>query len=281
VLITDPRDMNSLVAELRRTPFSFITGVNTLFSALLAAPGFERLDFSRLQITMGGGMAVQSSVAQAWKKVTGNTLTQGYGLTETSPIVCANPFDAPGFNGSVGLPLPSTEVSIRDEDGRELEAEEVGEICVRGPQVMAGYWNKPDETAAVLGSGGWLRTGDIGHIDARGYVYVEDRKKDMVIVSGFNVYPNEIEDVVVEHPGVLEAAVIGVPDRHSGEAVKLFVVKKDPRLTEKELVAYCRERLTGYKIPRRIEFLEELPKSNVGKVLRRALRERSAQNARS
>jgi len=218
-------------------------------------------------------MAVQSSVSDEWKALTGQSLTQGYGLTETSPIVCANPLDDRAFNGSVGLPLPSTEVIICDDDGTMLGANEAGEICVRGPQVMKGYWNQPEATAEILSDNGWLKTGDIGRMDAQGFIYIEDRKKDLILVSGFNVYPNEIENVVVGHPDVLEAAVIGVPDQRTGEAVKLFAVKKNPALTEAQLIEHCRENLTGYKIPREVIFRDELPKTNVGKVLRRALRE--------
>jgi len=273
VLITNPRDLPSLIKELKRKPFTYITGVNTLFVALLNSPTFSSVDFSRLKVSMGGGMAVQRSVSDEWKALTGRPLAQGYGLTETSPIVCANPLDGRAFNGSVGLPVPSTEVVIRNESGASPGLGEVGEICVRGPQVMRGYWNRPEATAEVLSDDGWLKTGDIGRMDAQGFVYIEDRKKDLILVSGFNVYPNEIEDVVVAHPGVLEAAVVGVSDQHSGEAVRLFAVKKDPALTEAELISHCRENLTAYKIPREVIFKDELPKTNVGKVLRRALRE--------
>ena len=273
VLITNPRDLPSLIKELKRGPFTYITGVNTLFVALLNAPGIADVDFSELKVSMGGGMAVQRSVSDEWKVLTGRALAQGYGLTETSPIVCANPLDGSAFNGSVGLPVPSTEVGIFDESGSPLGLGEIGEICVRGPQVMRGYWNRPEATAEILSDDGWLKTGDIGRMDERGFVYIEDRKKDLILVSGFNVYPNEIEDVVAAHPGVLEAAVVGVPDEGSGEAVRLFVVKKDPALTEAQLIAHCRENLTAYKIPREVVFRDELPKTNVGKVLRRALRE--------
>jgi long-chain acyl-CoA synthetase len=277
LLITNPRDLPAFVAELKRGPFTYITGVNTLFNALLHTPGFEAVDFSELKVSMGGGMAVQKAVAEAWQRVTGVPLAQGYGLTETSPIVCANPLDGQAFNGSVGLPLPSTEVGIVAEDGRWLEHGEPGEICVRGPQVMAGYWRRPEETEQVLSADGWLKTGDIGHMDARGFVFIEDRKKDLIKVSGFNVYPNEIEDVVAEHPGVREVAAIGVSSEHSGEAVKLFVVRKDPSLTAAELLDFCRERLTAYKIPRVVEFRDELPKTQVGKILRRALKDTSTE----
>jgi long-chain acyl-CoA synthetase len=272
-LVTNPRDLKAFVALLKETPFVFMTGVNTLFNALLHAPGFESIDFSALRVAMGGGMAVQREVAERWQAVTGVPITQGYGLTEASPIVTANPLDAKEFNGSVGLPFPSTDVEIFDEDGRRLGAGETGEICVHGPQVMAGYWQRPDETARVLSPDGWLRTGDIGRLDAAGYLFIEDRKKDVIVVSGFKVYPNEIEDVATRQPGVLEAAAIGVPDAQSGEAVKLFIVRKDPSLTAADVLAHARLNLTGYKVPRHVEFMSSLPKTNVGKVLRRALKE--------
>jgi long-chain acyl-CoA synthetase len=275
LLITNPRDLPGFVKELKRAPFTYITGVNTLFVALLHSPGFATVDFRRLKASMAGGMAAQRSVAEEWQRVTGCPLAQGYGLTETSPIVSANPLDGRAFNGSVGVPLPSTEVDIRDDEGQRLGTNDAGEIFVRGPQVMKGYWNRPEATAEVMCEGGWLRTGDIGRIDEAGLLFIEDRKKDLIIVSGFNVYPNEIEDVVAGHPGVLEVAAVGIPDEESGEAVRVFVVKKDPALSETELIAYCRERLTGYKIPKRIEFRDELPKTSVGKVLRRALREQT------
>jgi long-chain acyl-CoA synthetase len=273
VLITDPRDMKTFVRTLSRVPFTVITGVNTLFNALLHARGFDRIDFSTLRISLGGGMAVQRSVAERWKQVTGKPLIEAYGLTETAPAVCINRLDLADYSGSIGLPVPSTVVSIRDDAGNELPIGSVGEICVNGPQVMPGYWQRPDETANVMTADGALRTGDIGRMDARGYVYVTDRKKDMILVSGFNVYPNEVEDVVMNHPGVREAAAIGVPDERSGEAVKLYVVRKDPQLDERALIEYCRENLTAYKVPRQIEFRDSLPKTNVGKILRRALRE--------
>ena len=272
ILITNPRDFKAFVAELRKYPFTYLSGVNTLFNALLNTPGFADLDFSKLRCTLGGGMAVQAAVAERWKKVTGKILTQAWGLTETSPAACINP---PGedFNGSIGLPISSTEISICDDDGKALAIGEVGEICVRGPQVMRGYWQRPDETEKVMLPDGWLRTGDVGRIDARGYVYIEDRKKDMILVSGFNVYPNEIEGVVASHPGVLEVAAVAKPDERSGEVVALFVVKKDPALTEKDIIEHCRTLLTGYKVPKYIYFKSELPKTNVGKILRRALRD--------
>jgi long-chain acyl-CoA synthetase len=271
VLITNPRDLKSFVADLKRYKFDFISGVNTLFNALLHTPEFDEVDFSALRLTFAGGMALQGVVAARWKEVTGCIVTQGWGLTETSPIATANPARL-DFNGSVGLPVPSTDVSIRDDDGKELAVNGVGEICVFGPQVMRGYWNRPDETDKVM-FGDWLRTGDIGRMDAAGFVYIEDRKKDMILVSGFNVYPNEIEGVAAAHPGVLEVAAVAQPDENSGEVVALFVVKKNPNLTAEALIAYCRKELTGYKVPRHVYFRSELPKTNVGKILRRALRD--------
>ncbi len=270
VLITNPRDTDAFVKELGRHRFSYFTGVNTMFASLLNTPGFDKLDFSALRLTVGGGMAVQEAVARQWQAVTGNPIVQAYGLTETSPAATINPLNSAGFTGSIGLPIPSTEVRICDDDGNDAE---LGEICVRGPQVMEGYWQNEEETAKVMLPGGWLRTGDIGRMDENGYVYIEDRKKDMILVSGFNVYPNEIEDVVVEMDGVLEAAAVGVPDEKSGEAVKLFVVRSDPSVTAEDVESWCREKLTAYKIPKEIEFRDELPKTNVGKILRRALRE--------
>jgi len=281
VLITDPRDFRGFIKLLRHTRFGFLTGVNTLFNALLHQPEFPSVDFSSLRVCMGGGMAVQRDVAERWQAVTGVPIAQGYGLTEASPIVCANPLDLKDFNGSVGLPLPSTEVAVFDDAGHEVGPNEVGEICARGPQVMPGYWNRPEDTALVLFGDGWLRTGDVGRIDAAGYVFIEDRKKDVIVVSGFKVYPNEIEDVATRQTGVLEAAAIGVPDAQSGEVVKLFVVRKDPNLTAAAVIAHARQNLTGYKIPRHVEFLDTLPKSNVGKVLRRALKEREVPQAKA
>ncbi len=275
VLIINPRDLPALIADMRKYPCSYISGVNTLFNALLHAPGFDKLDFSRLKITLGGGMAVQATVAQRWKEVTGNILTQAWGLTETSPAACINPPNEP-FNGSIGLPISSTEIAIKDDAGNDLELGQIGEICVRGPQVMRGYWNRADETAKVMLPGGWLRTGDVGRIDARGFVYIEDRKKDMILVSGFNVYPNEVEAAAVTQPGVLEAAAVAQPDERSGEVVALFVVRKDPALTEKDIIDHCRQSLSGYKVPKHVYFRTELPKSNVGKILRKALREELA-----
>jgi long-chain acyl-CoA synthetase len=272
ILIINPRDFRATIAELKRYPFDFITGVNTLFNALLHTPGFESIDFSHLKITLGGGMAVQATVAKRWKEVTGRVLTQAWGLTETSPAACINP-PTEDFNGSIGLPIPSTDVSIKDDDGRDLAIGEIGEICVRGPQVMKGYWNRPDETEKVMLPGGWLRTGDIGRMDAKGYVFIEDRKKDMILVSGFNVYPNEVEAIAVTHPGILEAAAVAQASEHSGEAVALFVVRKDPSLTEHDVIEHCRKELSKYKVPRHVYFRDELPKTNVGKIMRKALRE--------
>lgn len=273
LLITNPRDIPGFVKELSKTRFTVIAGVNTLFNALLNNPDFQRIDFSHLKISIAGGMALQQPVADRWKQVTGNTLIEGYGLTETSPVVTINPVTLGAFNHSIGLPLSSTEVSIRDDDGVEVALGQTGELCVRGPQVMGGYWQRPDETARVMTQDGFLRTGDIAAMDPQGFVRLVDRKKDMILVSGFNVYPNEVEEVVASHPGVMEVAAVGVPDEHSGEAVKIFVVRKDPGLTREALIAHCREGLTSYKVPHQIEFRDELPKTNVGKILRRALRE--------
>ena len=273
MLITNPRDLPGFIKDLAREPVTLVTGVNTLFAALLESPDFRELDFSKLRICLGGGMAVQSDVAARWKALTGQNLCQGYGLTETSPVVTANPLDGREFNGSVGLPIPSTDVEIRDDDGNTLATGEIGEICVSGPQVMRGYWQRPGATAEILSGDGWLQTGDIGRMDEDGFFYIEDRKKDMIIVSGFNVYPNEVEDVATAHPGVLEAAAIGIPHKQSGEAVRLFVVRKDPALTADDVIAHCRENLTRYKIPREVVFRDDLPKTNVGKILRRELRE--------
>ena len=272
-LITNPRDMPGFVKELRHSGFTAITGVNTLFNGLLNTPGFEQLDFSTVRLTLGGGMAVQKAVAERWKKVTGVTLSEAYGLTETSPACCMNPMDLPEFNGSIGLPIPSTQCCIKDDNNQILPQGETGELCVKGPQVMAGYWQRPEETAKTIDADGWLHTGDIARMDEKGYFYIVDRKKDMILVSGFNVYPNEVEDVVAALPGVLEVAAVGVPDEKSGEAVKLVVVRKDPALTAEDIKAYCRDNLTGYKQPKVIEFRTELPKTNVGKILRRELRD--------
>ena len=268
VLITNPRDIPGFVKELAKHKFTVITGVNTLFNALLNHP-----DFGQLKLTIGGGMAVQKAVADRWKQVTGRVLLEAYGLTETSPGVCINPLNLTEYSGAIGLPLPSTEIEIRDDSGKNLGIGEVGELCVRGPQVMKGYWQRPEETANAISADGFFATGDIARVDEKGFVRIVDRKKDMVLVSGFNVYPNEVEDVVAQHAGVLECAVIGVPDDKSGEAVKLFVVKKDPALTAEDLRKHCEANLTGYKRPKYIEFRTELPKTNVGKILRRALRD--------
>ncbi|MGY1457619.1 MULTISPECIES: long-chain fatty acid--CoA ligase [unclassified Luteimonas] len=273
ILITNPRDMKGFVKELKREPFTAITGVNTLFNGLLNTPGFDEVDFSRLKLTLGGGMAVQRSVAERWKKVTGVTLVEAYGLTETSPAACINPMDLADYNGAIGLPVPSTDACVKDEDGRMLPVGEVGELCIKGPQVMRGYWNRPEDTAAAIDADGWLHTGDMARMDEGGFFYIVDRKKDMILVSGFNVYPNEIEDVIAMMPGVLEVAAVGVPDEKSGEAVKLVIVKKDPSLTADQVKAHARTELTGYKQPRYIEFRDELPKTNVGKILRRELRD--------
>ncbi|MGH8185865.1 MAG: AMP-binding protein, partial [Steroidobacteraceae bacterium] len=272
VLIVNPRDFPAFVKELKDYRFSYISGVNTLFNALLNTPGFSEVDFSELRITLGGGMAVQRSVAERWQKATGCVLTQAWGLTETSPAACINPFQLEEFNGSIGLPIPSTDLSIVNDEGKHLATGEVGEICVRGPQVMRGYWNRPDETAKVM-LGEWLRTGDIGRMNEEGYVFIEDRKKDMILVSGFNVYPNEVESVAATHPGVLEVAAVAQDDERSGEVVALFAVRKDPSLTEQQLIEHCRTELTGYKVTRHVYFRNELPKTNVGKILRRALRD--------
>jgi long-chain acyl-CoA synthetase len=279
ILITNPRDIPGFIKTLRKHRWSAITGVNTLFNALLHHPDFGSLDFSRVKFSLAGGMAVQRAVAERWKQTTGIPLIEGYGLTETAPVATANPLDIKDYTGSIGMPMPSTDITLRDDDGRDVPTGQTGEICVRGPQVMKGYWNRPDETAKVLDAGGWLRTGDIARMDERGFFYIVDRKKDMILVSGFNVFPNEVEDVVAQHPGVLEVAAVGVPDEHSGEVVKLFVVKKDPALTEEALRRYCHDELTGYKRPKYIEFRKELPKSNVGKILRRELRDEEKRKA--
>ncbi|WP_181180570.1 long-chain fatty acid--CoA ligase [Mesorhizobium sp. B2-4-6] len=275
VLIPNPRDIPGFVKELAKYPMHIFPGLNTLFNALLNNEEFRKLDFKPLILTLGGGMAVQKGVAERWKALTGCPVSEGYGLSETSPVATANKFSSSDFTGTIGLPLPSTEIAIRDDDGNNVPLGEVGEICIRGPQVMAGYWNRPDETAKVMTKDGFFKSGDMGFMDERGYTKIVDRKKDMILVSGFNVYPNELEEVVAHHPGVLEVAAIGVPDEHSGEVPKLFVVKKDPALTVEALLAYCRENLTGYKRPKFIEFRTELPKTPVGKILRRALRDQA------
>lgn len=277
VLITNPRDMNGFVKELKKHQFTLLTGVNTLFNGLLNNPGFAALDFSRLKGAVAGGMALQDAVALRWEEVTGKPLVEGYGLSETSPVLCCNPLDGTHKLGSIGLPVPSTEVAIFDDNGNQLPQGETGEICARGPQVMPGYWQQSNE--GVFWPGGWFKTGDIGIMDEQGFFKIVDRKKDMIMVSGFNVFPNEIENVVASHKKVLEVAAIGVPYPKSGEAVKIFVVRKDPGLTEDELREYCEQNLTKYKVPRFIEFRENLPKSNVGKILRRALKEEEVKPA--
>jgi len=273
VLITNPRDIPAFIKELGKHPYNVITGVNTLFNAFLNNPEFHKLDFSKVRLCVGGGMAVQKAVADRWKQVTGRVLLEGYGLTETSPCATMNPLDLADYSGSIGLPMPSTEVVLRDDSGKDVALGQPGEICIRGPQVMKGYWQRPDETAKVISRDGFMMTGDVGVMDEKGFVRIVDRKKDMILVSGFNVYPNEIEQVVAMHPGVLEVAAIGVPDEHSGEVPKVFVVKKDPQLTEQDVLEHCKKELTGYKRPKYVEFRTELPKTNVGKILRRALRE--------
>lgn len=273
VLITNPRDIPGLVKTLAKTKFTLITGVNTLFNSLLNNKKFLALNFSYLKIALGGGAPVQHAVAERWQKVTGNVLLEGYGLTEASPVVCICPLDLNVYKGSIGLPVSSTDVTFRDDNGQDVQLGEIGELCVKGPQVMQGYWQKPDETQKVFTEDGWLKTGDLGRIDEEGFIYLVERKKDLVLVSGFNVYPNEVENVIAAHPGVKEVVVVGVPDEQSGESVKAFIVKKDLNLTEENIRAYCHENLTGYKRPKYIEFRDSLPKSPVGKILRRELRE--------
>ena len=276
LLIPNPRDMPGFVKELMKYQVSFFPAVNTLYNGLLHTPGFDKVDFSKLKISNGGGMATQKPVAEKWLAVTGCALSEGYGLSETSPTLTCNRADIEKFSGSIGLPVPSTYLSIRDDDGNEVPLGQPGEICAKGPQVMAGYWNRPDETAKVMTADGFFRTGDIGVMTADGYTKIVDRKKDMILVSGFNVYPNEVEEVIASHPGVLECAVIGVQDERSGEAVKAFVVKKDPNLTAEDVIKFCHTELTNYKVPKQIEFRTELPKTNVGKILRRELRDQLA-----
>jgi long-chain acyl-CoA synthetase len=273
LLIPNPRDIPGFVKELQTSKMHFFPGLNTLFNGLMNNPDFAKLDFSSMLLTMGGGMAVQSSVADRWEKMTGHVIHEGYGLSETSPVATANPFDIKKYTGTIGLPLPSTDIAIRDDDGNDLPNGEVGEICIRGPQVMAGYWQRPDETANVMTADGYFKSGDMGFMDPNGYTKIVDRKKDMVLVSGFNVYPNEVEEVISSHPGVLECAVVGVKDEQTGEAVKLFVVKKDPNLTEESIREFCLDKLTNYKRPKHIVFRADLPKTNVGKILRRELRD--------
>jgi long-chain acyl-CoA synthetase len=278
LLIANPRDIPGFVKTLQKSRITLMSGLNTLYNALANAPGIEKVDFSQMVFAVSGGMATQEAVARKWKGVTGQPIVEGYGLSETSPVVCANRLDIEEFTGTIGYPLPSTDVSVRSSEGTILPPGERGELCVKGPQVMVGYWQRPDETAKVMTADGWFRTGDVAVILPDGQVKIVDRMKDMVLVSGFNVYPNEVEDVIVKHPGVMEAAVIGLPDEHSGEAVVAYVVRRDQALTVEELRQFCRENLTGYKVPRRIEFRETLPKTNVGKVLRRALKEEVEQS---
>ena len=272
VLITNPRDIPGFVKELQKWKFTAITGVNTLFNGLLNNEEFKKLDFSHLKVSLGGGMAVQKSVADRWKQVTGRPLIEAYGLTETSPAACINPMTLIDYNGLIGLPLPSTEIEIKDDNEKTVPLGEIGEICIRGPQVMAGYYNRPDETAKVMTKDGFFKTGDLGYMNEQGYSKIVDRKKDMILVSGFNVFPNELEDVISQHPKVLECAAIGIPDEKSGEAIKVFIVKKDEGLNKEEVIKFCREQLTSYKVPKIIEFRNDLPKSNVGKILRKDLR---------
>ena len=273
LLIPNPRDIPGFIKELAKYQVNTFPAVNTLYNALMNHPDFKKLDFSKLKISNGGGMAVQRPVAEQWKNITGCSIAEGYGLSETSPVLTCNPPTATEFAGSIGIPVPSTYISIRDDDGNEVPLGQAGEICAKGPQVMSGYWNRPEETAKVMTSDGYFRTGDIGVMDERGYIKIVDRKKDMILVSGFNVYPNEVEEVIASHPGVLECAVIGIPDSKSGEAVKAFVVKKDPNLTADAVIKFCHDQLTGYKVPKHVEFRNDLPKTNVGKILRRQLRD--------
>jgi long-chain acyl-CoA synthetase len=272
ILIPNPRDIPALVKEFGAYKVNVFPGLNTLFNAMLNNEDFRKLDFTHLLVTFGGGMAVQRPVAERWKQVTGLVIAEGYGLSETSPVATGNRFDAEEFTGTIGLPIPSTEIVIRDDDGNDMPTGEVGEICIRGPQVMAGYWNRPEETAKVMTADGFFKSGDMGFINEDGYIKIVDRKKDMILVSGFNVYPNEIEDVIAGHPGVLEVAAIGVPDEKSGEVPKVFIVKKDAALTADDVREWCKDKLTAYKRPKQIEFRTELPKTNVGKILRRELR---------
>jgi long-chain acyl-CoA synthetase len=277
VLVINPRDMPAFIKTLRQTRFTAIIGVNTLFRAMLDAPGFADVDLRHLKLAVAGGMAVQQVVAHRWKQRAGVPLVEGYGLTESAPVAIANPVTIQEWSGQIGVPLPSTEAAVLDDDGNPVPQGEVGEICLRGPQVMRGYWNRPDETAKVFTAGGWLRTGDMGVMDERGSFRITDRKKDMIVVSGFKVFPNEVEDVLAMHPGVLEAGAIGVPDERTGEAVKVVVVRKDPALTESDVLAHCKQHLTAYKMPRVVEFRSEpLPKTNIGKILRRELRDGNA-----
>ncbi|MFS1438432.1 long-chain-fatty-acid--CoA ligase FadD [Shewanella sp. 10N.286.48.A6] len=273
LLITNPRDLPAFIGELKKYPFTALTGVNTLFNALVNNEDFKNLDFSRLKFSIGGGMAVQKAVADKWQAITKTRLLEGYGLTEASPLVTCCPYNLEGYNGSIGFPAPSTFIQVRDDDGKVLAQGETGELFAKGPQVMKGYWQRPEETAKVIDKDGWLATGDIGYMDEQGFFFIVDRKKDMILVSGFNVFPNEVEDVVALHPKVVEVAAVGVPNDASGELVKIFVVAKDNNVTERDLIKHCRQHLTGYKVPKLVEFRDELPKSNVGKILRRELRD--------
>lgn len=275
ILITNPRDIAGFIKELKKYPFTVMSGVNTLFNALMNNHDFARLDFSKLKISVAGGMALQKAVALKWKDVTGTTVIEGYGLTEASPVVCCNPVDGSDQVGTIGLPVPSTLVKMIDDDGREVAIGQPGELCAKGPQVMKGYWQRPDETAKILDADGWLKTGDVAIMDERGFCRIVDRKKDMILVSGFNVYPNEVEDAIALHPGVLEVAAIGIPHEHSGEVVKIFVVKRDTTLTSEAVIEFARKHLTSYKVPKHVEFRDELPKTNVGKILRRALKDQN------
>ena len=281
ILITNPRDMKGFIGELKKERISVFIGVNTLFNGMVNQPDFATVDFSNLRLTLGGGMATQKAVAEKWKKITGTPIVEAYGLTEASPGVCCNPLNIEAYSGGIGLPVPSTEVELRDADGKEVGIGHPGELWVRGPQVMQGYWNRPEETAKTIDARGFLETGDIAVMDEKGWFKLVDRKKDLIVVSGFNVYPNEIEEVIAHNDKVMEVACIGVPNEKTGEALKVFVVKKDPSLTKEELIAFCRTELTGYKVPKDIEFRDELPKSNVGKILRRELRKEAEQNAAS
>ena len=281
ILITNPRDMKSFIGDMKKERVSVFVGVNTLFNGMVNQSNFATIDFSSLKLTLSGGMATQKAVAEKWKNITGTPIVEAYGLTEASPGVCANPLNIPVYTGGIGLPIPSTEIELRDADGNEVAQGQPGEMWIRGPQVMKGYWNRPEETAKVLDSRGFLATGDIAVMDEKGWFKLVDRKKDLIVVSGFNVYPNEVEDVAASHPKVLEAACIGVSSPKTGEALKLFIVKKDESLTAEELIAFCRTELTAYKVPKDIEFRDELPKSNVGKILRRELRKEAEQNAAS
>lgn len=276
ILVTNPRDMKAFLKELRKQPFTLITGVNTLYNGLLNQPDFASIDFSHLKTAIGGGMAVQKAVATKWKEVTGVSLVEGYGLSETSPVLSVNPLDGRERQGTIGVPVPNTEMAIFDEEGKKLETGEIGEICARGPQVMKGYWNRPEETKKAFFNEEWFRTGDVGIMGEDGFFKIVDRIKDMINVSGFNVYPNELEDIIASHPKVLEVAAVGVADERSTEVVKVYVVKKDNSLSKEELIAFCRENMTGYKVPKEVEFRDELPKSNVGKILRRILREENS-----